>query len=243
MMEQNSLEQYRPIRTLAYLAISGLAFVTLFQAGTVLTGFGQILAPDLTIDLEEVGVVSAWAMIFGLLALFKFPVFIFTIVVFLVWLHRAHKNLLALRPTFLKYSSGWAVGWWFIPFANLVMPFKVVREVWWESDPNVPEDQMFLTESLHSAPTYMGFWWAFWLLGNFASNILDKVFDPEDIANAAANGALMIIAGSLTIIAGILAIQVVWDISTRQAERFHTVEVLEAREAAAAAAIEAEQPA
>ncbi|MBK9154860.1 MAG: DUF4328 domain-containing protein [Chloracidobacterium sp.] len=229
-------ENYRSARSWSLTTIAGLAFVTLFQAGTALIGFGQILSPDMALDLDEDGVISAWAMIWGLLALFQFPVFVFTVVSFLIWLNRAHKNLLALRPSFLRFSSGWAVGWWFIPFANLVRPFQVVREVWWESDPEIPEDRMFLTESLHSAPTYMGVWWAFWLLSNFASNLLDRLFDPERMENVAEIGALMVVASSLTIVAGILAIMVVKDITARQSARFAAVNDLEAKETEAKSA-------
>ncbi|QYO65100.1 DUF4328 domain-containing protein [Leptolyngbya sp. 7M] len=55
--------------------------------------------------------------------LVSFPVGIATIVLFLVWLYRAHKNLFSLKPTHLDFSPGWAVGWWFIPFLNLVRPY------------------------------------------------------------------------------------------------------------------------
>lgn len=234
-------ETYRSAKTWSLLTIAGLAFVSLFQAGAALIGVGQMLAPEVSIDLDEEGLMSAWVMIWGLLSLFQFPVLVFTIVSFLIWLNRAHKNLLALRPSFLKFSSGWAVGWWFIPFANLVKPFQVVREVWWESDPEIPEDQMFLTESLHSAPAYMGFWWAFWLVSNFASNLLNKLFDPEKMENIFAMGGMIVMTSLLTIVAGILAIMVVRDITARQSARYAAVQALEAHEAAVSA--HAQQPA
>jgi hypothetical protein len=41
--------------------------------------------------------------------------FVCTAVVFLVWFYRVHANLTALGAGPLKYTSGWAVGCWFVP--------------------------------------------------------------------------------------------------------------------------------
>ena len=45
------------------------------------------------------------------------------IVVWLVWQYRARSNLDGLGAVGLRYSPGWAVGWWFIPVAFWWMPY------------------------------------------------------------------------------------------------------------------------
>jgi len=220
-------EFYKSTKTWSLITIAGLAFVSLFQGFSILVGLGQLLNPNAVLDLDEDGVVSVWLMLQSVVALLQFPLYILTIVAFLVWLNRSHKNLLALRPSHLNFSSGWAVGWWFIPFLALYKPFQVVREVWWESDPDIPEEQMFLTESLHSAPTYMGVWWTFWLISNFANNIAGRIFDPDRTDNVFAVGIVFIVSSVLTIIAGVLAIQVVRDVTARQAARHANVRTIE----------------
>ncbi|GAA4593057.1 hypothetical protein BJY16_000838 [Actinoplanes octamycinicus] len=55
-------------------------------------------------------------------------VFLFTVVTFLVWLHRASVNLWTTGHR-LKWRPGWTIGAWFIPLANLVLPLLVVREI------------------------------------------------------------------------------------------------------------------
>lgn len=56
--------------------------------------------------------------------------FLATAVCWLVWQVRAHENVWAVpglpAPT---HKPGMAVIWWFIPFANLVMPYVCVREL------------------------------------------------------------------------------------------------------------------
>jgi hypothetical protein len=51
-------------------------------------------------------------------------------ILWLVWQHRGHANLRARGVQNLRFTPGWAVGWWFVPFANLVMPYLTMRELW-----------------------------------------------------------------------------------------------------------------
>ncbi|HMA36213.1 MAG TPA: DUF4328 domain-containing protein [Chloroflexia bacterium] len=63
-------------------------------------------------------------------------------VLFLIWIYRAHRNLPALGAACLKYSPGWAVGGFFVPFVSLVLPFRVMAEIWKASQPegNLADD-------------------------------------------------------------------------------------------------------
>ncbi|HLP13417.1 MAG TPA: DUF4328 domain-containing protein [Flavobacteriales bacterium] len=47
-----------------------------------------------------------------------------------MWFYRAHLNNHYAGINYLKYSPGWCVGWFFIPFVQLVMPFLTTREIW-----------------------------------------------------------------------------------------------------------------
>ena len=53
-----------------------------------------------------------------------------TAICWLIWQHRAQANVWAIpSPVKPDTTPGWAVGWWFVPVANLVMPFLAVREL------------------------------------------------------------------------------------------------------------------
>lgn len=56
-------------------------------------------------------------------------VFIASFISFLVWFHRAHKNLGLGGLIGMKYGSGWAIGGFFVPFLNFVRPYSVMKEV------------------------------------------------------------------------------------------------------------------
>ena len=53
-----------------------------------------------------------------------------TAVAFLVWVYRANANAHALGFADLKFRPGWAVGWWFVPIANLIQVPRVMLELY-----------------------------------------------------------------------------------------------------------------
>jgi hypothetical protein len=61
---------------------------------------------------------------------------IYTFVTFLVWLYEARENLDRGGHTGMRWATGWTVGGWFIPVADLVIPARVVGEVYARSKPN-----------------------------------------------------------------------------------------------------------
>lgn len=86
------------------------------------------------------------------------------IIMFCVWLYRSAANNRALGASGLKYSPGWTVGWFFIPFANLVMPYRTVREVWLASqDPADRADR-------GAAPLVLA-WWGTYILASATTRI------------------------------------------------------------------------
>ncbi|MEA2521069.1 MAG: hypothetical protein QOI81_715 [Actinomycetota bacterium] len=111
----------------ALLAVTGL--VSVIQAFQLLAERGHVrdivitAGPDVGLRMQGVfgsqpiaGILSAVTLAAGVL--------------WLVWQHRGHANVLAGGTQGLKYTPGWAVGWWFVPLANFVMPYLTMRELW-----------------------------------------------------------------------------------------------------------------
>lgn len=152
-------------------------------------------------------------------------VFIATVIVFCMWLHRAYKNLTALGnpKSALNHSPAWAVGSFFVPFANLVIPFRAIKETWAKSDPSVPHNN-YVAPSEPSAPLLFNAWWTFWLISNFANNAAFRLSlrasTPGEVYVAT---WLDMIGDLLTIPAAVLAILVVREIDRRQEERSRRV--------------------
>jgi uncharacterized protein DUF4328 len=96
-------------------------------------------------------------------------------IVWLVWQHRSQANLHAAQVGALKYTPGWAVGWWLIPFANFVKPFQTVRELWKASGGD-------LRWRLDTWPL-IGWWWAGWIVMAILERVAAR-FIIEDSADA-----------------------------------------------------------
>lgn len=155
------------------------------------------------------------------IGLLKLITYVATVVMFSTWIHRAYGNLPALgnQREGLEYSPRWAVGGFFIPFANLVVPYKVTREIWTKSDPAIRGDDDFMFAQPATA-ALVGAWWAFWIISNVADNIVFRLSRNAETAESMLwVTKLNIGAALLEIPAAILAILVVREINRRQEER------------------------
>lgn len=51
-----------------------------------------------------------------------------------------YRNLVSFNVQGLRFTPGWAVGWFFIPFANFVMSPLILTKIWRASTPHVQAD-------------------------------------------------------------------------------------------------------
>ena len=76
------------------------------------------------------------------IGLFQAGVAITTIILFAMWIYRANFNARSLGAQNMKFTPGWSVGYYFIPFLNLWRPYQAMKEIWkasknptsWESE-------------------------------------------------------------------------------------------------------------
>src|SRR5689334_7274535 len=106
-----------------------LLAVVVLSVGSIMSELQQVdlLTRISTSDFTMSEVTSNDSRQFAVLVA-KLALLVATAVAFLIWFHRAHKNLPALGARELKYTPGWAVGGFFVPLLNLVRPADVMRE-------------------------------------------------------------------------------------------------------------------
>lgn len=117
------------------------------------------------LEITEVEI-TAIASLLRCIGNVQFVVYLTTVVLFLRWIHRAHRNLPALGARNLRFSSGWAVGYWFIPIISLFRPYQVIKEISKASDPSIDSADASSWQNAAPSPV-IGWWWAFWLISNF----------------------------------------------------------------------------
>jgi hypothetical protein len=148
-----------------WLRIALVAFVLMVLARTASTWLqiellsaaqrGGGLAQDIAIanDRRE-----------SLVSILYLLVYLATAVFFLRWTYLVKKNAMAIGASWLelKFSPGWSVGYYFVPFANLVAPYKALKETFQASHPEFRADKQRLEWA--SAPKLLPFWWGLWLV-------------------------------------------------------------------------------
>jgi hypothetical protein len=70
----------------------------------------------------------------GIIGLLQSGLGIVTGITFLKWIYRAYKNIQGFGAEGLRFSPGWAVGYYFIPILSLIRPVQVMSEIWRASD-------------------------------------------------------------------------------------------------------------
>lgn len=135
---------------------------------------------------------------------------------FLRWFHLCYKNLPALGVADLDHTPGWAVGWFFIPFANLVKPYSVAYEMWYSSEAS---DKNYEGKGW-VVPT----WWIFFLLSSFFDRyVMTKTKKAESLEDYIDLIPIDVASSSVAIIGSIFAIVLVKGLTARQQERMESL--------------------
>jgi hypothetical protein len=133
-----------------------------------------------------------------------------TAAVVIVWQWRSAKNNEMLRKIRPRFTPGWSIGGWFIPFANLGIPLRIFHDLWQGSDPdtNGYRDWRGLRRS-----GLVNLWWTAYLVGNAASFTATSSRTLEAVRSTDQRVA---IGSAITAVAAVLAIFVIRSITDRQ---------------------------
>jgi len=140
-----------------------------------------------------------------------------TVVVFCMWMHRSYQNLHELGVRGLRYSPAWAAGAFFVPILNLFRPCQIAQEMWRASALGIEED---VGHNWQNAPGsgVIGGWWAFWLISNIAQQIAFRV---SFSGNATAESVLQlsVLGEGLSCVAALFAVLMVRGLRRRQEKK------------------------
>jgi hypothetical protein len=206
---------YRSGRTLALWTV-GLIAAAIGMGAVSILAWGSYIATLSRFSAGEASSAEASGIRAVALMVLFFVLFLTSGFVWLFWQYRAHSNLRALGATDLRYTPGWAVGWWFIPLANIVMPYLTTRELWKASDPNAGAVDWKRSRTTWLLPI----WWGTWLATQIPAQIASVVAEESDVPSQIAASGWLIAFTGLVVVAGAVAIALVRGIDVRQ-ERKH----------------------
>ncbi len=138
------------------LLAAGMAFSARSSFDALIDGSGGFNQAQSWIDADDL--FSTTSRLYSLAAI---PL----AVVMIVWMWRAHKAAEWLAPGPRKWSSGWAIGAWFVPFASLILPKLVIDET--ERIAVAPRVNGRAVDWKASKTSPIGWgWWVLWVLTN-----------------------------------------------------------------------------
>lgn len=197
--------RYERLRLVLWANLSVVAVSFLFEVSELLGVFTFNTDPD-----AELGLFEALYFFVGVTMII---VAIATIVLWCMWLHRAAKNVIDADFSDFDSTPAWAVGWHFIPFANLFKPFEIMRKIWNASTG--------ASTVLDSPAPIISRWWAAWLTAGFAGNISTRIALQAESADTLYLGTVLAAISSIaTFVAIPTAMLMLQTITQGQSERF-----------------------
>jgi hypothetical protein len=122
--------------------------------------------------------------------------YIVSSVVFIRWFRRAYYNL-HLRVNFLAHSEGWAAGGWFVPIVNLYRPYRIMKELYLETNELLAKDQRHSNTDITT--TIVGWWWTLWIinsiLGQFVFRFSRQAETINDLITSTVVGMIAKVVG------------------------------------------------
>jgi hypothetical protein len=146
----------------------------------------------------------------GIIGLLQSGLGIVTGITFLKWIYRAYKNIQGFGAEGLRFSPGWAVGYYFIPILSLIRPVQVMSEIWRASDDpkNWPR---------RSGSWLIVSWWALFLIYTGVTQVSLEIALQASTNDQWTLAAVLAIAGDLfSIPLSIAALRLVTEIYQRQ---------------------------
>ncbi|MFH5802752.1 DUF4328 domain-containing protein [Alienimonas sp. DA493] len=134
-------------------------------------------SPDVAQDFALQADADSMSVAVGAAAILAVLIFLVTAICFLCLTYRAGANAHTLAPR-VQYAAGWAVGWYFVPFLNLVRPYQAMAEYFRASRPRseggVPEHWQD-----NRVPGLLRVWWGLWLLGGVLGQVSARMAMQE----------------------------------------------------------------
>lgn len=143
---------------------------------------------------------------------------------FTLFIHQASSNLRYLRSEGQRFTPGWAVGWFFIPFMNFVQPARVVRELVRASGSAETKDPRAWQNVNPQGGLLVSVWWTSVVAAIlFGPRGISVFFARDSIDDWAGVGRLLVWSDLFQVVPLILTVIVVYRLQRAQEIRHQLV--------------------
>lgn len=214
--DRSDVSQTADVKSLAGLYRWLRRFFITCVVGFILIGLGSawfaISVPpdyDVTVDLLSADWVVMIGGFIGMLSL------LLSIIFFSIFTFRAMKNLHVWGARNARMAPGWAVGWYFIPFALLFMPYKGMDQI--------VDGSMEVNDLPVLGTPRLLLWWICWIAGGILDRIalrVDGGFTTiVDVPMQQLSAWITVASSTLLVIAALTILSVLKDVTQLQEQR------------------------
>ncbi|WP_327115437.1 DUF4328 domain-containing protein [Streptomyces sp. NBC_01341] len=153
--------------------------------------------------------------LYGMAAGLQVIAFLATAVVFVIWFRRVRLNAEVFDASRQPMRPGWAIGAWFVPVANMWLPWRVAEGIWTASAQSITDGTW---RKVSKAP--LNAWWTLYLVSTFFAQIASRNYDATESSPGLVDAVTLIMAAdALDIAAAVMAIAFVRKLTRMQSER------------------------
>jgi hypothetical protein len=157
---------YRPARTRSQVAIGFVVAAVLMDGLATLLGIQGIgLMSSAEAGTLAAGDAEAFDSLYAMVGLAQSLMYIASAIAVLRWLSRTVEIIPSLTGRTPRRSPREAIGWWFVPFANYVVPFQIVSDTLRRLRTGDPElaDRLLVP------------WWVCWLVASWVGSLIFRL--------------------------------------------------------------------
>ncbi|BCM18135.1 DUF4328 domain-containing protein [Mesorhizobium sp. J8] len=146
----------------------------------------------------------------GAIGIAQLVLYLAQAIIILSWIRLANRNARALGARDMQFTPGWAIGWYFIPIANLWKPYQAMSEIWRASSGSAD------WKSAETSGTLQG-WWAAWLVANALGRVSFRLSMKAQEIPELKNASIATTAADVaSVVLSLLLLEVVKEIYRRQ---------------------------
>ena len=215
-------EPFKTSRPIAKWLVPLFAFSIAVDAVAIISDISYLQLIDRAIGGAEIFIdeVETAESRQGIIGITQLVLFAATVVLFLIWFRRSYRNLGSLGADWLRFKPGWAVGAWFVPLLNAVRPKEIANDIWRVSDPQLPRTLNGPALG-HPVSPLVNSWWGVFLISGALGRASFTGVDAETLDELATAARYFVAADIAALVAGVLAIMVVREVTERQDHRHH----------------------
>lgn len=184
-------------RPVVNLLVGGLVLTMLLDVASLVHG----LSGRTLLDRYGAGTIGdadlvAWDATFGVIGLAQAAVFIATAIAWLVWQYRLVASVGPLGLGAPHKAPGRSVLWWFVPLANLVVVYRIYKDLQAKFAPG--------------SGSMVGLWWAAYLVSGSVTNFAGRYWQIVDDPSEFTTGLTIWLASDVaSIVAALVALRLV----------------------------------